>query len=121
MQTLMKHWSTGALLLTALTSALPTARLNAQDVIVEADKIVIAFGEDGAKATVLTDSALLIRDGKVALVGDDIPAEARNSARVIDYGASTISPGFVLAATYGPARIGLVEGGPWRPRIMLPT
>jgi len=110
MQTLMKHWSTGALLLTALTSALPTARLNAQDVIVEADKIVIAFGEDGAKATVLTDSALLIRDGKVALVGDDIPAEARNSARVIDYGASTISPGFVLAATTLGRDADLAEG-----------
>lgn len=99
MQTLIKHRTTGALLFTALTTALGTASLNAQDVIVEAKKVVIAFGAGSAEATVLTDSALLIRDGKIALVGSDIPAETRASARVIDYGSATISPGFVLAAT----------------------
>ena len=99
MQTLIKHRTTGALLFTALTTALGTASLNAQDVIVEAKKVVIAFGAGSAEATMLTDSALLIRDGKIALVGSDIPAETRASARVIDYGSATISPGFVLAAT----------------------
>lgn len=72
---------------------------NKQDVLVRAAKIVVAHGSGGQAGTVLTDSALLIRDGKIAYVGNDIPAEARQKARVVDYGDATISPGFVLAAT----------------------
>ena len=78
----------GAALLVA--TAAPVA---AQDLLVKAARIMVAPG------TVLQDSALLVRDGKVAYVGDDIPAEARARARSVDLGAATVSPGFVLAAT----------------------
>lgn len=82
------HRIAGAALLAA--AAAPTV---AQDVLVQAKRVVIAPG------TVLEDSALLIRDGKVAYVGDEIPSEARARARKVDYGDATVSPGFVLAAT----------------------
>ena len=78
----------GAALL--VSTAAPVA---AQDLLVKAARIMVAPG------TVLQDSALLVRDGKVAYVGDDIPAEARARARSVDLGAATVSPGFVLAAT----------------------
>lgn len=48
---------------------------------------------------VLQDSAILIRDGKVAFVGDEIPAEARKSATKVDYPNGTLVPGFVNAHT----------------------
>jgi len=77
-----------AALLVAAAAPIP-----AQDLLVKAGRVMVAPG------TVLQDSALLIRDGKVAYVGEDIPAEARARARVVDLGAATVSPGFVLAAT----------------------
>lgn len=89
----------GAALLVA--TAAPVA---AQDVLVKAGRIMVAPG------TVLQDSALLVRDGKVAYVGDDIPAEARARARTVDLGAATVSPGFVLAATTLGRDADLAEG-----------
>jgi imidazolonepropionase-like amidohydrolase len=84
-------------LLIALAMPYPLAR--AQDVLLGARRIVIAEG------SVLEDGRVLIRQGKVAYVGSDIPAEARNRARRVDYGDATIVPGFVLAAaTLGQAR-----------------
>jgi imidazolonepropionase-like amidohydrolase len=106
MQILNQRRTTGALLLTALC-ATPIA---AQDVLVQASKIVVAFGAGETKSTTLENSALLIRDGKIAFVGTDIPAEARRAARVIDYGSATISPGFVLAATTLGREVDLGEG-----------
>jgi len=97
---------TGALLVTALASA----SLSAQDVLVQASKIVIAHGQGNTPATVLTDSAFLVRDGKIAFVGADIPAEARRGARVVNYGKATISPGLVLAATTMSRDADLGEG-----------
>ena len=88
------------MLATLAAATFGAAPLLAQkDVLVRAGKIVVAHGSGGQAGTVLTDSALLIRDGKIAYVGNDIPAEARQKARVVDYGDATISPGFVLAAT----------------------
>ena len=110
MQILMKRRTTGALLFTALLAALGTTRLNAQDVLVQASKIVVAYGQGNTAATVLTDSALLLRDGKIAFVGADIPTETRASARVVDYKKATISPGFVLAATTLGRDADLAEG-----------
>ncbi len=111
MQILMKRRTTGALLFTALCTAhLCPTQLSAQDVLVQASKIVVAYGEGSTAATVLTDSALLLRDGKIAFVGADIPAEARRAARVVDYGKATISPGFVLAATTLGRDADLAEG-----------
>lgn len=95
MQILHKPLATGALLFATVCAA-PIA---AQDVLVHAAKIVVAYGAQGGQSTVLTDSAMLIRDGKIIYVGADIPAEARRTARSVDYGTATISPGFVLAAT----------------------
>lgn len=80
-------------LLSLLGAALCGPSLSAQDVLVTAGQIVVAPG------TTLQDSALLIRDGRIAYVGDEIPAEARQAARRVDYANATISPGFVLAAT----------------------
>jgi imidazolonepropionase-like amidohydrolase len=65
----------------------------AQDVLVRARHIAIAAD------TMLTDGAFLVRDGKVAFVGADIPADAAARATVVDYGDATIVPGFVLPVT----------------------
>lgn len=69
------------------------APLAAQDFLVRSSRIVVA------PDTVLTDSALLVRGGKIAYVGKDIPAEARAAAKTVDYGDATIAPGFVLATS----------------------
>ena len=83
---------TVALLLTGLAGlGSGAASLRAQDVLVRAARIVVA------PDTVLTDGALLVRAGKVAFVGDEIPAETRANATLADYGYATLVPGFVLA------------------------
>ena len=74
-------------------STVTTTPLCAQDVLVKAKTIVVAAD------TVLTDGAVLLRQGKVAYVGNDIPAEARAQATVADYGSATVVPGFVLPPT----------------------
>lgn len=82
----------------AVVAAFPflAAILPAQDVLLHARRIVTA------PETVLENGRVLIRQGKVAYVGDDIPAEARGRSRRVDYGDATIVPGFVLAqATLG--------------------
>lgn len=61
-----------------------------QDLIVRAKTIVLA------PDAVLANGSLLLRGGKVALVGDDIPAEARERTAVVDYGDAVLVPGFVL-------------------------
>lgn len=78
---------------TALTLLFATPFAAAQDVLVTARQIVVAHD------TVLQDSALLLRDGKIAYVGNDIPAEARIKAREVAFGDATISPGFVQCVT----------------------
>lgn len=100
----------GALLLTALATGMGAASAAAQDVLVQASRVVVAFGTGNPAETVRNNSALLIRDGKIAFVGNDIPAEARRNARVVDYGNATISPGFVLAATTLGRDVDLGEG-----------
>lgn len=95
----LTHRLAGACLLAAV--AAPAC---AQDLLIKAGRIVVAPG------TVLTDSALLVRDGKVAYVGNDIPAEARGRARTVDYGSATVSAGFVLAATTLGSDADLAEG-----------
>jgi imidazolonepropionase-like amidohydrolase len=98
-QHLLQRSLAGACLLAA--AAAPAC---AQDLLIKAGRIVVAPG------TVLTDSALLVRDGKIAYVGNDIPAEARGRARTVDYGGATVSPGFVLAATTLGSDADLAEG-----------
>ena len=75
----------------ALCGALASAP--AQDLLVRAKTIVVATD------TVSTDGALLVREGRVAWVGRDIPAETRGRALLVDYGDATIVPGFVLPPT----------------------
>ena len=72
---------------------LGTATATAQDLLVRAQRVVVAAD------TVLDDGTFLVRQGKIAWIGADIPVEARARAKVVDYGASTIVPGFVLAQT----------------------
>lgn len=76
----------------ALLSAMAGPAL-AQDLLIKASRVVVAPG------TTLENSALLVRDGKIAYVGKDIPAEARARARTVELGDLTVSAGFVLAAT----------------------
>jgi imidazolonepropionase-like amidohydrolase len=77
----------------AVLAAALASTAAAQDVVVRCAHLVVA------PDTVIDDGRLLIRDGKVAYVGADIPAEAGERARTIDYRDATIVPGFVLAAT----------------------
>lgn len=81
-----------SLLLATAFATLPTVS-SAQDLLVRARTVVIAAD------TVLTDGSFLVRAGKVAYVGADIPAEASARATVVDYGDATIVPGFVLPPT----------------------
>jgi imidazolonepropionase-like amidohydrolase len=111
MQILIERRTIGALLFPAMCAVTANAQAPAtQDVLVQASKIVVAYGDGDAQPTVLTDSAILIRSGKVAYVGDDIPSEARRAARSVDFGNATISPGFVLAATTLGRDVDLGEG-----------
>lgn len=82
-----------ALAITIAAQALLTHRATAQDLLVQAQTIVVA------PDTVLTNGKLLVRQGKIAYVGNEIPAEARAKATVVDYGTATIVPGFVLATS----------------------
>jgi len=80
----------------AFVASLTILTLPAQDLLVQAGKIVIA------PDTVLAPGKLLVRDGKVAYVGAEIPEEAQARATVVDYGEAMLVPGFVLAqATLG--------------------
>lgn len=67
------------------------AGLRAQDLLLKSHTIVVA-GD-----TVLTDGELLLRGGKVAYVGRDIPADVQQKAHRLDFGAATVVPGFVIA------------------------
>ncbi|MCU0863006.1 MAG: amidohydrolase family protein [Planctomycetes bacterium] len=82
------HHATAAAALLALAALSP-----AQDLLVRARTVVLAAD------TVLSPGSFLVQKGKVAWVGDDIPAEARAGATVVDYGDATIVPGFVLPPT----------------------
>lgn len=115
-----------------LAAALPpvlAAQDAAPDLIVRGKRLVVAAD------TVLADGSLLLRGGKVAYVGADIPAEARARAAVVDYGDATIVPGFVLPPTTLTRDRDLAEGAlpftpdlrvaeafdPWQPELaMLP-
>jgi len=57
--------------------------------LVEAAEIHIGAGR------VLKDSAILVRDGKVLYVGEEIPADARGKATRLNFGKATVVPGFV--------------------------
>jgi imidazolonepropionase-like amidohydrolase len=81
------------LLLPTLLALPPLAR--AQDLLLAAKTIVVA--DD----TVLSPGQLLLRAGKVAYVGADVPADARANAKRDDFGDAWIVPGFVLATTVG--------------------
>ncbi len=89
----MKATTPRRLLLPAVLAATFAAVAPAQDLLLRASRIVVA------PDTVLDDAAVLVRQGKVAYVGADIPAEARAQARLVDYGDATVVPGFVLAVT----------------------
>jgi imidazolonepropionase-like amidohydrolase len=75
------------------------APAGAPDLLVRAATVWVAPGQ------ALSPGEFLVRGGRIAYVGSDVPAEARERARVLDYGPATICPGFVLAvATLGQDR-----------------
>jgi len=57
--------------------------------VVKATRIVIA------PDTVLENGAFLIRDGKIALIGSEIPKGASRGAQILDFSGKTVVPGFV--------------------------
>jgi len=79
------------LLLAALAPLWTAAGARAQDLLVQCKTLVVA------PDTVVTPGELLVRDGKVAHVGPEIPAEARTRARTVVFADATIVPAFVLA------------------------
>jgi imidazolonepropionase-like amidohydrolase len=80
-----------ALWLGALAALSAGAGARAQDLLVQCKTLVVA------PDTIVTPGELLVRDGKVAHVGPEIPAEARARARTITFADATIVPAFVLA------------------------
>lgn len=97
----------------AAAAALFTARAAAQDVLLQAAHIVLA------PDAVLSPGRLLLRAGKVAYVGDEIPADARTRARLVDYGAAWITPGFVLAqSTLGQDQDLAENAFAWTPDLL---
>jgi len=93
-----------ALAITCATATLLAHRASAQDLLIQAQTIVVA------PDTVLTNGKLLVRQGKIAYVGSEIPAEARAKATIVDYGNATIVPGFVLASSTLDQERDLAEG-----------
>src|SRR5712671_3832814 len=78
----------------ALLSVLGLATASAlaqQDLLVKARSVVVAAD------TVLTGGELLVRQGRIAFVGSEIPADSRARARLLDHADATLVPGFVLA------------------------
>lgn len=69
----------------------PAATKQDNDVLLQAAHIALSPDK------VLAPGRILVRQGKVAYVGDEIPAEAAARALVVDYGTAWITPGFVLA------------------------
>lgn len=57
----------------------------------------------------LTDKSLLLRGGRVAAVGDDVPSELGADVQRIDLGNAVVVPGFVLPHTYAGAERDLAE------------
>ena len=71
-----------------------TASLQAQqppELLVRCATLVIA------PDTVISPGEMLVRDGKVAQLGSEIPPEARARATIVAFDRATIVPGFVLA------------------------
>lgn len=58
---------------------------------------------------VLTDSHILVRGGKIAAVGDAVPAALADDVQRIDLGDATIVPGFVVPHAYLAAAGDLAE------------
>ena len=80
--------------LLALAVAATLTALRAQeatDLLVSCKTLVVATD------TVLSPGEFLVRDGKIAFVGTEIPAEARGRARSVRFADATIVPGFVVA------------------------
>ena len=75
----------------ALAVALAGTQARAQDVLVRAAKVVVS------PEVVLDDGELLVRGGKVAYVGSEIPAEARQRATKMEWPTATVAPGMVVA------------------------
>lgn len=97
----------------ALIAALSTAQAAAQDLLVTCKTLVVAPG------TVLSPGELLVRDGKIAHLGSEIPAEARARAERVSFAGATIVPGFVLAhSTLGQEQDLAESAVAWTPELL---
>ena len=89
------------------------ANASAQDWLIQGATLVVA------PDTVMQPGELLIRDGKVAHVGPEIPAEVRSRARALRFDGGWIVPGFVLAHATLAQESDLVERAvSWTPELM---
>ena len=85
----------------------------AQDWLIQGATLVVA------PDTVLRPGELLIRDGKVAHVGAEIPSEVRARAKALRFDGGWIVPGFVLAHATLAQEADLVERAvSWTPELM---
>lgn len=76
-------------LVAAAIAALPTAEVDAQVMVVKARTIHIGNGK------VVEDGAILVKDGKIAVVGPSIPIP--RNAVIHDAGDAVVTPGFIDA------------------------
>jgi imidazolonepropionase-like amidohydrolase len=86
-----RHLALTALLITGTLA--PQSPQRGEALLFEAPRLVVAPG------VVLEDQALLVRDGRVALVGPEIPEDARGAARRIPL-EGTVVPAFVNPHTH---------------------
>lgn len=78
----------------ASVAAQPSAaQAPAQTLVLKAARMFDATSDE-----LRTDAVIVVRDGKIAAVGDDTPIPA--GARVIDFGDATLLPGFIDAHSH---------------------
>ena len=77
--------------LAQMAIAQQSGRKLSREYIVQCGRLVIAPGE------VLEPGAMVIRDGKIAHVGADVPVDMRGTKRILNWPDATIVPGLVLA------------------------
>jgi imidazolonepropionase-like amidohydrolase len=94
---MMRQAPRTALLATAVAASLSAAR--AQQDVGSGELLVVCKRLFVTADTAIEPGEFLVRDGKVAFVGSEIPAEARARAKKATFADATIVPGFVLAHT----------------------
>ncbi len=96
------------------TPAVSTAPVQAQSTMVPTaadDQLIVLVGTiiDGTGADPMENAALVIQDGYITAVGSRTDVEIPSGARVIEYRAATILPGFINAHVHNAYQPALLE------------